>query len=307
MPGQIAILMATWNGAKLLPMQLQSFAAQSLMPARLIVSDDGSQDGTRNVIATWAAAHPLIVTEIHDGPCKGAAQNFLSLLRRDTGCDFVALSDQDDIWLTEKLAAAVAALEALPGAGPALYCGRSWEVRDDLNRRRLSRGAPQGPGFAHALVQNIAGGNTMVLNRAAAEAVRMAAPLADAIVLHDWWIYQVITGIGGRVIFDEVPHILYRQHDGNEIGANRGLRATLMRARTLASGRFSQWCARNVAALRQIEAHLTPENRALLDAFDTARGLPPLQALTMIRRAGLYRQGVRGQLSLYAGALMRRL
>lgn len=52
---------------------------------------------------------------------------------------------------------------------------------------------------------------------------------------------------------------------------------------------------------------LTPENRALLDAFETARALPPLQSFAAIRRAGFYRQGLRGQISLYAGALLRRL
>ncbi|MBZ4022147.1 hypothetical protein CKO11_06705 [Rhodobacter sp. TJ_12] len=305
--GSVCIVMATYNGAALLPVQLQSFAGQSLPPTRLVVSDDGSRDATRQVIADWAAAHPTIKVDIHDGPQRGAGQNFLSLLRRPVDEDFLSISDQDDIWLESKLAAATAALTALPRDVPALYCGRTWEVKDALHRRRLSRGAPRGPAFAHALVQNIAGGNTMVLNRAGAEAVRAAAQQTGAIVIHDWWIYQVITGIGGRVLFDEVPHVLYRQHGGNEIGANRGVRATLMRAHALASGRFSEWCACNVAALRAIAPMLTPQNRALLESFAAARSLPPLQSLAAIRRAGLYRQGLRGQLSLYAGALLGRL
>lgn len=303
----VTILMATWNGAEQLPMQLDSFAAQSLVPTQLIVSDDGSRDGTRQVVSRWAAAHPEITVHLRDGPRAGAAQNFLSLLRMPVETDLRAISDQDDVWLPEKLAVACAALAEGPDDQPALYCGRTLEVREDLSGHRLSRGAPRPPAFAHALVQNIAGGNTMVLNRTGAEAVRAAALRTEDTVIHDWWIYQVVTGIGGRVIFDDTPHLLYRQHGGNAIGANRGALATLVRVHMLVTGRFSEWCQRNIAAMRRIEDMLTPENRVLLDRFETARGLPPLKSLAAIRRAGFYRQGLRGQLSLYAGALLRRL
>lgn len=303
----VAVVMATYNGAALLPMQLDSFAAQTLPPRLLLVSDDGSSDATVQVVQDWAARQVQIETRVFDGPCRGAAQNFLSLLRRPLETDYLAISDQDDIWLPEKLAAAVGALAALPEGVPGLYCGRSWEVREDLSGRRLSRGAPRPPSFAHALVQNIAGGNTMVLNRAGAEIVREAALATDDIVIHDWWIYQVMTGVGGRVIFDNTPHLLYRQHAGNIIGANRGLAATLMRAHMLVRGRFSDWCACNIAALRRIEARLTPENRALLEAFDAARRKGGPRCLAEIRRAGFYRQGRRGQISLYLAAVLRRL
>lgn len=303
----VTILMATWNGATRLGPQLDSFAAQSLVPARLIVSDDGSTDATVQVLTGWAAAHPEIAVTLRAGPRAGAAQNFLSLLRLPAETDLWAISDQDDVWLPEKLRVAAAALAPLSDGQPALYCGRSFEVNEDLTGHRLSRGAPRPACFAHALVQNIAGGNTMVLNRAGAEAIRAAALRTTDTVIHDWWIYQVITGIGGRVIFDNTPHLLYRQHEGNVIGANRGALATLVRAHMLVTGRFSDWCKRNIAALRTIEDLLTPENRALLAAFERARALPPLQSLAAIRRAGFYRQGLRGQLSLYAGALLRRL
>lgn len=303
----VTILMATWNGAARLVPQLDSFAAQELPPARLIVSDDGSGDATVQVLTDWAAAHPDIAVTLLAGPRAGAAQNFLSLLRQPVETDLRAMSDQDDVWLPEKLRVAAAALAQGPADQPALYCGRSFEVNEDLTGHRLSRGAPWPAAFAHALVQNIAGGNTMVLNRAGAEAIRAAALRTTDTVIHDWWVYQVITGIGGRVIFDDTPHLLYRQHGGNVIGANRGALATLVRAHMLVTGRFSDWCRRNIAALRGIEDMLTPENRALLDAFETARALPPLQSFAAIRRAGFYRQGLRGQISLYAGALLRRL
>lgn len=291
----------------MLPSQLQSFSEQTLKPAHLIVSDDGSTDATREVITAWAKAQPNMALDIFAGPQRGAAHNFLSLLRLPIATDFLSISDQDDIWLPEKLAVAVKALSQLPASRPALYCGRTWEVGDDLRQRSLSRGAPHGASFAHALVQNIAGGNTMVLNKAGAEMVRTAALVTAETVIHDWWIYQVITGIGGAVVFDDTPHMLYRQHSGNEIGANRGVRATLKRARALVSGQVSEWNSRNIAALGAIEDKLTPGNRAKLDAFNAARKLSPWKSFAAIRRAGLYRQGLSGQLSLYAAALLQKL
>ncbi|NCU21814.1 glycosyltransferase, partial [Candidatus Falkowbacteria bacterium] len=71
----VTILMATWNGAARLVPQLDSFAAQELPPARLIVSDDGSSDATVQVLTDWAAAHPDIAMTLLAGPRAGAAQN----------------------------------------------------------------------------------------------------------------------------------------------------------------------------------------------------------------------------------------
>ncbi|MGD9916418.1 MAG: glycosyltransferase family 2 protein [Paenirhodobacter sp.] len=306
-PASVTVLMASYNGAAALAPQLESFAAQTLPPTRVLISDDGSRDATRAMVAEFAAAHPDLGVELLEGPCRGAARNFLHLLAQPVETDFVALSDQDDIWLPEKLAEAVRQLRALPGAEPALYCGRTWEVGEDLGKRRLSRGAPKPASFRHALVQNIAGGNTMVFNRAAAEELRLAALNTEDVVVHDWWAYQIMTGLGARVIFDDVPHMLYRQHAGNLIGANRGVAATLRRARMVASGRFREWCDINIAALHQSERLLTPEARQLLDAFEALRKAPPLERLRRIRNLGLYRQGLRGQISLYLAALLGRL
>lgn len=306
-PPRIVVLMATWNGAENLLAQLESLAVQSLPPVQVIISDDGSRDATTEIVARFAQAHQGLGVELRAGPCKGAAQNFLGLIRAiPDSADYVALSDQDDVWLPEKLAVAVARLQEA-GAGPALYCGRTWECDEDLSNRRLSRGAQKPAGFRHALVQNIAGGNTMVLDRAAARALREAAKVTPDVVVHDWWAYQIICAIGGRVIFDDTPRMLYRQHAQNLIGANRGPRAMMTRLGMLLSGRFRAWGDTNITALRCIAAQITPENRALLDQFANGRQGPAWARLAMLRRCGLYRQGLAGQISLYVAALLKRL
>lgn len=305
---KIAILLATYNGAERLLAQLDSFAAQSLPPALILVSDDGSRDDTRKIVQDFAGAHPDLNVQLIDGPCRGAAQNFLGLLRAcPDWVDIAALSDQDDVWLPDKLKRGARALAEETGPGPLLYCGRSWECDEDLGNRRLSRGLKRPATFRHALVQNVAGGNTMMLNRAALDLLRDAGAEARKLVVHDWWIYQIITGTGGRVIFDDAPLLLYRQHGGNLIGANRGLQAKTTRLRMLVSGRFRRWNTVNIAALNASAHRLTAENRHILRTFSEERNRSVWRRLLMVWRTGVYRQGVQGSLSLYLAALLRRI
>lgn len=190
---------------------------------------------------------------------------------------------------------------------PLLYCGRSWECDDNLQGRRLSRGMQRPASFRHALVQNAAGCNTMMLNRAALELLQAARHEVRKLVLHDWWIYQLLMGCGGRLIFDDTPTILYRQHGSNLIGANRGWRAKYIRLRMLFNGRFRAWNTINIKALLASAHRLTPQNRALLQRFAQERNGSLWQRLRLLRSTGLYRQGLQGTLSLYVAALLRRI
>lgn len=302
----VAVLMATFNGADNLVGQLDSYVTQDRQPDMILISDDGSSDGTAEVLKGFAEAHPELQVELFQGPQRGAAQNFLSLLQWvPERIDVVALSDQDDVWLPDKLARGVARLETSPG--PALYCARTWDCDADLTRRKLSSDRGGCVGFRHALVQNIAGGNTMMLNRAGWQLVAAASHEAGPIVVHDWWIYQVLTGVGGTVIYDHDPVLLYRQHKGNMIGANRGIRARTRRIRALLRGQFREWNAINVAALQASAHRFTAANRALLNAFAEGRRAALPRRLHMLYETGIYRQGLFGRLTLYLVALLGRL
>lgn len=123
---QIIVLLATRNGAAHLRAQLESFLSQLHRPTRLIISDDGSRDDTPAILAEFAASAPGFIVELKDGPRRGGAQNFLRLLQTvPKGTDFVALSDQDDVWLPDKIARGVRLLSQLPADRPALLGGRS--------------------------------------------------------------------------------------------------------------------------------------------------------------------------------------
>ncbi|SIS83488.1 glycosyltransferase family 2 protein [Phaeovulum vinaykumarii] len=305
---RIAVLMATRDGAAHLRAQLDSIAAQSLPPAWVVVSDDGSRDGTRRIVEDFAARHPAIAVEWRDGPRRGAARNFLMLIRHPPPeADMIALSDQDDVWCADKLERGAAALAGLPDGMPGLFCGRTWACDADLNIKWPSRQPARPPSFRHALVQSLAGGNTMMMNRAGQRLLAAASREARKIVMHDWWIYQIMTGAGGKVIFSAEPLLYYRQHGGNAFGANRGLAARIWRMRLMLAGRFNYWNSLNIKALRASRHRLTAENRALLEAFVAMRRAPLLVRIRMQRHLKFHREDLPANLSLWAAVILGRL
>lgn len=301
----VAILMATFDGAPFIDEQLHSIAVQRHRNWSLWVSDDGSTDGTCDRVEAFRAANPDHRIVLREGPRAGSTRNFLSLLcDASVESDYVALADQDDVWLPEKLSRALDALAkaaADDSAAPCLYGGRTIITDADLRPRGLSPLFGRPGCFANALVQNIAGGNTMVLNRAAHRLIARAGAAPRA-ACHDWWIYQVVTGAGGRMIYDPQPTLLYRQHGANQIGANATLRARIARLAGLLNGRFALWNAGNIAALRAVAPILTPEARARLDAFALLRGVRGPAAVNRLRTARIYRQTTAGTASLGLGA-----
>ena len=95
------------------------------------------------------------------------------------------------------------------------------------------------PSFENALVQSLAGGNTMVFNCAAKRLLEKAGSLD--IVAHDWWTYKLTTAAGGFVVYDPEPSVEYRQHGQNLIGSNSSIFAKIQRIRMLLSNRFRDW------------------------------------------------------------------
>lgn len=301
-----AILLGTYNGEKYLPEQLASYEAQTHDDWALYASDDGSTDGTLDILAAFKAKWGDRV-RVESGPRRGFARNFLSLVSRPRdGAAFYAFSDQDDVWDPGKLARAAAALRAAGMASPALYCARTRYIGPAGEPRGESAPFTMAPGFRHALVQNIASGNTMVLNAAALAAVAPTTPDLDA-PFHDWWVYLVVTGAGGRVICDGEPAARYRQHRGNVLGENKSWRAMGARLRMFLDGTFRDWTARNLSGLERARDILTEENRAVLKDFqDARRGAFPSRLRALVR-SGVRRRTFLESAALYAGAAFNRI
>lgn len=122
-PPPVVILLATYQGERFLAAQLDSILAQSCRDWRLVVSDDGSTDATREILRRFAAAHPDRDIELRDGPRQGGTRNFLSLLDAVAPGEAVAWCDQDDLWLPDRLARGLAALAAARGGSSASVPG----------------------------------------------------------------------------------------------------------------------------------------------------------------------------------------
>jgi len=302
------ILMCTLNGERFLAEQLASLERQTFKHWRLVVSDDGSSDRTKSILQAFKAAHRPGRVEIIDGPRRGGAQaNFLFLTCRDgLDSDYYAFCDQDDIWEADKLARAITILERVGTGVPALYGSRTCLIDQNGRKIGLSPLFPREPAFRSALVQSIAGGNTMVFNREARGLLAYCGAEVE-IPSHDWWLYQVTSAGGGKVFYDAYPSVRYRQHERNVIGANMGVAACLRRLLMLGQGRFRYWADLNVEALARLRPRMNAENRQIFDLFCKARNRPLLERARMFAQAGVYRQTLLGNLGLAAAVVLKKI
>lgn len=304
---KVAILMCTYNGVSFLAEQLDSFERQTYPHWTLHVSDDGSQDGTLELLQEFNIQRGAGRLQIIAGPQQGFVANFLSLTcRTDIKADFYAWSDQDDIWKEDKLQKALNWLQTIPHHIPALYCGRTKLICES--------GVPCGyspkfclpPHFSNALVQNIGGGNTMIFNQAARDLLQEAGG-SISVPSHDWWAYQLISGAGGAVHYDPEPLVLYRQHHNNLVGNNSSWTARLHRIRMIFQGRFYEWNAKNIHVLETMQHRLTPEHQATLVQFKAARSQKLFRRILSFQQAGLYRQTLLGNLGLILATLLKKI
>jgi glycosyltransferase involved in cell wall biosynthesis len=301
---KVAILLCTYRGQRYLAEQLDSFAAQTHSNWEVWASDDGSEDDTHAILEVYRQKKwTLGRLSIHSGPGEGFAANFMSLTCKATiDADYYAYSDQDDVWDSDKLDRAVRWLRTVPENIPALYCSRTRLVDAENNEIGLSPLFSKSPSFANALMQNIGGGNTMVFNNSARALLRETEGNSP-IVSHDWWAYMVVTGCGGKVFYDDKPTLRYRLHAANLVGANFSWSARLQRIRMLWHGRFRNWNDSNIAALRKLVNKLTPENRVILESFAKAREMSFVFRLINLKRSGIHRQTLLGNLGLIVAAI----
>ena len=288
LPARVAILLSTFNGARFLQAQLDSFRAQTEPNWLLLWRDDGSTDDT--VALLDAFTHDIGADRCRrvDVPGRlGVAGSFYALLAAAQPLGLpIAFSDQDDVWLPEKLTRALAALDALPS--PALYCSRQILVDDGLVPIGPSAPFYRPPSFAAALTQNIATGCTLVLDPAAAALVTASTPPNGS--LHDWWSYLLVTGAGGGVRADPEPTMLYRQHAANLVGAPNSRRRRAAAALRRGPDAYLAMLRANIAALQAAADTLTPDNRRTVACLDHALQAGFLARLRALLIPGLYRQ-----------------
>jgi len=299
--------MCTYQAERYLMEQLDSIIEQTHQNWHLYVSDDGSKDSTQSILNSYQAKWGPDRLSIISGPAKGFAKNFLSLsCNTIIKADFYAFSDQDDIWEKDKLERALNCLLSIPEGTPGLYCSRTRLVNSSNKEIGLSPLALKPPSFANALMQNIAGGNTMVFNNTA-HSLLIEAGEDILVVFHDWWLYLIVTGSGGKVVYDPLPSLRYRQHDTNLIGMNGSWKGKIKRIRLLFHGRLRSWNDNNIEALRKIPHRLKPESQEILERFIKARKLRLISRLIHLWKTGIYRQSLIDNLGLIAAAIFNKI
>lgn len=219
---KIQVLMSTFNGEKFLDEQLESIMAQDGVKISVLVRDDGSSDGTQEILNKWQENRKLT---FYTGDNLRPAKSFMNLIEQAPDVDYYALADQDDVWENDKLKCAVSYLEQSDKAIPALYFSQTQLVDENLQPLPTPQLLPSCT-FYEGLIAHYATGCTFVFNRALLELVRQYKP--SYISMHDLWLYNLCLAVGGNIYFDPMPHIKYRQHGNNVIGLSGGWKRSFL-------------------------------------------------------------------------------
>ncbi|HHV3670275.1 TPA: glycosyltransferase family 2 protein [Streptococcus agalactiae] len=215
---KVNILMATYNGEKFLAQQIESIQKQTFKEWNLLIRDDGSSDKTCDIIRNFTAKDSRIrfinENEHHN---LGVIKSFFTLVNYEVA-DFYFFSDQDDVWLPEKLSVSLEAAKHKASDVPLLVYTDLKVVNQELNILQDSMIRAQSH---HAnttllpeLTENTVTGGTMTINHALAE--KWFTP--NDILMHDWFLALLAASLG-EIIYLDLPTQLYRQHDNNVLGA----------------------------------------------------------------------------------------
>lgn len=293
---RVTVLLATYDGVRWLPEQLDTLLSQQGVRLELVVSDDGSTDGTWELLQERAAADPRVVLLPRTTPTGSAAGNFYRLLREVdlAGCDLVALADQDDVWLPGKLAAHAGMVRA----GSDGVSSDVVAVHQDGRRALVRKSYPQrtwdwvfespGPGCTFLLTPRLAAVVQGLL--------RDPASAASTLDFHDWLVYAVCRALGWRWTISDVPSVDYRQHDDNAFGAHQGAR---QRARRLAlvRGHWHRRAAQQVVAVA-LEVAPVQDRAGLLHLQELLAGTGPRARAALVARSAHVRRRPRDRVAL---------
>ena len=256
---RVLVLLATYNGRDSLSEQLQSILDQQEVEVDIVVGDDCSSDGTLDLLRNISQGESRINFVRWDKGSGSAGENFRRLFGTAnlSGYDFVALADQDDIWLLDKLTRAIHALresgaDGYSAAVEAFWAdGRTRILRQSSTMRSgdfLFEGAGQGCTFVLPIatfikVQLFCIENTLTVSK---------------MHYHDWLIYLLVRTWGGKWYFDQEPAMKYRQHANNEIGSRGGISAIKYRIAKVKDGWYRNQilCSMEILDLYRDKDHL---------------------------------------------------
>ncbi|MBK5310663.1 MULTISPECIES: glycosyltransferase [Gammaproteobacteria] len=234
---KIAVLLAAYNGVKWLPAQVESILQQKNVDVNIFISVDSSSDATEAWVSELALNNTQVKVLPHGEHFGGAGRNFYRLIRDVdfSEFDYIALADQDDIWLADKLSAAHERILESCASGYSSNVTAFWSdgrkvLLDKAQHQRkydfLFEAA--GPGCSYVLKVS----DALEFKRFVIANWSRVCEVS----LHDWLVYAWFRSSGLSWYIDPVSHMLYRQHSNNQFGANTGIKALVARLSLLRSG-----------------------------------------------------------------------
>ncbi|GAB6042979.1 hypothetical protein JCM17961_36570 [Endothiovibrio diazotrophicus] len=319
----VQVVMATYNGGRFIGEQLESLRRQSYRDWVLWVRDDGSTDDTLEVVRRHGEEDSRIRLLDDRLGNQGPAGNFNALLAHAhaRGARYVFLADQDDIWSHDKMERQLALLREREGDEGSTTIPRlmysDLEVVD-RDMKRIHRSFMRFEMLRHEtnplpvlLTQNFVTGCTMLVNRALLE---VALPIPPRVMMHDWWL-ALCAAASGRLHHLPEQTVRYRQHGGNQVGAQGYWRRLIPfyilfgRRRGMRVGNFVRTVCQAQALLRRLDECGTAAGdarRSLVEAYCELFEVP-MHGMVRARRVfalGIHRQGVPRQILLYVQAVM---
>jgi glycosyltransferase involved in cell wall biosynthesis len=300
-PDGISVAMGTRNGAAYIEQQLASVLAQTVPVSEIVISDDDSRDGTLD-IATRVVADRVPLRVLRNAEPLGVTRNFEQAIAATSG-EIVALCDQDDVWRSDRIAVALDALAAEPGAelvfsDARIVDGNGRPTGDRLfDLLEISDGdlsaIRRGGAFDLLVRRNLVTGATVLVRRRLIDA---ASPFPSSWV-HDEWLAMMAAATSSIAVVRD-PLVDYRLHGGNEIGARRPtLRVKLARVLESRADR-NERLARRSADLADRLAGMADLDESLRSAargkalFEGRRSALPARRLARIPAvAGFLRRG----------------
>jgi len=232
---KIIVLLAAFNGEKYIKHQINSIINQSIQPYKIIINVDNSSDQTLDIIKIYAQKNTNIKIINTNMKFGSGASNFIYLLKNInfSDVDFIALSDQDDIWHPDKLERAQFFLDKG-------YDGYSSNVEafwEDGSKKNIYKNHPQKK--YDYLFESAGPGCTYVFNKKLALSFQSFIKKNNFDYInqyHDWLIYAFSRANGFKWYIDKFISLKYRQHENNAFGANVGIKSFIIRARKVLMG-----------------------------------------------------------------------
>ena len=285
---KVNILMSTYNGQQFLAEQIRSIQEQSYTDWTLFIRDDGSSDNTEEILKDFERQDSRIhLIDSDKSDNLGVIKSFHKLVNHDRA-DYYFFSDQDDVWLPNKLQLSLKEAQNYLADLPLMVYMDLKVVNQDLEIMTESMVKSQSHHANTELVQelteNTVTGGVAMINHALAEMWQET----DDILMHDWYLALLASAFGNLVFIDQ-PGELYRQHSDNVLGA-----------RTL-SKRFKKWIRPHILfavywdliknsqkqARHLLQMPLSQSNRELIEAFVTIMDKPMLERYLTLRKYGL--------------------